>query len=219
MRWRLSRSRAAGIYRRKAGPRQALRLPWSVRPFRSEPSTGLPIQALTATRRPHAVVHRQAMERYTPASVLVDAANNIVHCSSRAWMFLDIPGGELTHDVVRMVREPLRAHLQNGLALVRERALRTWTSEPVTVDTDHGQRHVTLRVEPVKPVDVQELVLVIFDEFAAPSAARAPGWIDGGAVAVVSRLGAGLQQANERLRAISRRYRGTGRDRRAGEQR
>jgi two-component system CheB/CheR fusion protein len=198
------RQDGASIYRRKTGPRQPLQLPLAVRPFGSEPSDGPPpLHPMAASRQPPAIVHRQAMERYMPASVLVDAANKIVHYSTSAWMFLQIPGGELTHDVVRLVREPLRVHLENGLGLVRGRDLRSWTSEPVTVETEHGQRHLTLRIEAVVPLDVQELVLVIFDEFAVARPVKTPDWLpDGAAVSVVNRLGAGLQQANDRLRAI-----------------
>ena len=175
-----------------------LRLPGPVRPFGEEhadiemPQTAAP-----------ALVHRQAMERYTPASVLVNDANEVVHYSPTAWTFLQIPGGELTHDLLQMVLEPLRTSLRAGLEFVREQNLRAWTSKPLTVHTSHGERHLVLRVEAIRPVDVRQLVLVIFDEFPVRMEARVRTTAEGDAGSMIVAVQEDLERAREGLRAIA----------------
>lgn len=193
---------AAGIYRRRTGPRQPLLLPASVRPFgEAHQHMDMLGHPFAAPSHPHAQVHRHAMEGHTPASLLVDASNNIVHYSPRAWMFLRIPGGALAHDM-RLVPEPLRRRMLEGLAVVRKDRLREWVSEPLVADTDHGPRHVQLRVEPVQGLDAHELALVVFEEIA--NALPSPTQVDreGAAAAFVERVGRGLALTDQRLREI-----------------
>jgi two-component system CheB/CheR fusion protein len=105
-------------------------------------------------------VHQSAIESYTPPSVLIDADNEVVHFSSNAAEYLQIPGGEFTQDVTRLVREPLRTRLLEGLRVVRESS-KGWDSASQCVHTERGPRNVALHVEPVA---ASGLILVVFDD-------------------------------------------------------
>ncbi len=60
-------------------------------------------------------LHRRLLEVYAPPSVLVNAQHEIVHISESAGRFLQIPGGEPTHNVLTVVRPELRVELRAAL--------------------------------------------------------------------------------------------------------
>jgi two-component system CheB/CheR fusion protein len=149
-----------------------------------------------------AALHRAALERHVPPSVLVDAANHVVHYSARAAEYLRIRGGVLTHDLEQLVREPIGGLLRHGLHAVRTLGV-GWASQPVTVATDHEDRQVVLRVEPAPRPDGRpsDFVLVLFDESVhrrADGHAEASGRDAAGAI---STLAGELDQASRHLSA------------------
>ena len=68
-----------------------------------------------------AAMHRQALEKAAPPSVLVDPSHRVVHLSERAGRFLQPMGGPFTGDMVDLVRPELRFELRSALhrALLR----------------------------------------------------------------------------------------------------
>src|SRR5512132_1069518 len=66
-------------------------------------------------------LHRLALEKEAPPSILVDEAHRAVHLSENAGRFLQPPGGPLTSDITELVRQELRSDLRASLHRAFER--------------------------------------------------------------------------------------------------
>ena len=76
----------------------------------------LPPRTLATFRPPiEAGVHREALERFAPPSVIVDEAYRVVHLSEHAGRYLQPSGGTLANDIAELVREELRFDLRAAL--------------------------------------------------------------------------------------------------------
>src|SRR5690242_10347245 len=64
---------------------------------------------------PGAVAERLLMERHVPPFVVVNEKYQVVHVSSRASTFLEVPAGEPSRDVLKMAREELRPPLRAAM--------------------------------------------------------------------------------------------------------
>ena len=110
-------------------------------------------------------LHYRLVERHSPPSILVTREHEIVHVSEHAGTYLRVAPGELSRDVLKMVRPELRDALRSALDHVaRERT-------PVTVRglrvTDaNPDREIAITVESATPDDASErgLVIVYFND-------------------------------------------------------
>ncbi len=146
------------------------------------------------------LLHLGMLERYAPASVLVDADARVVHYSARAGRYLRIPGGELTHEVMCLLREPLRSAVRGGLDAVDRRAT-AWTSDALLVHTESGVRRVAVHVERVSADSAMNAKLVVFEEIAAGETLRDDDRIRT-AAEFTSLLESELDEATRRLRSV-----------------
>ena len=62
-----------------------------------------------------AALHRRAIEKLAPPSILVDDTHRVVHLSENAGRFLQPSGGPLSGDAVDLVRPELRFELRSAL--------------------------------------------------------------------------------------------------------
>jgi two-component system CheB/CheR fusion protein len=108
-------------------------------------------------------LHQRMLERYAPPSLLVNPNDKVVHLSHRAGRYLVHPGGELTANVAKLVREELRIELRALLHRVRETGT-SQRSRPLEVRFDTEPRVVTIHVRPSPEPDEEGFVLVIFHE-------------------------------------------------------
>jgi two-component system CheB/CheR fusion protein len=142
-------------------------------------------------------LHLGVLERYMPASVLVDDRNRVIHYSAQASRYVRWPAGELTHDALQILPEPLRGAAQSGLHAVT-RTRKRWTSGALTVDTSEGARRVAVHVDPVDEESAAiDAKLLVFEELERPSDhghLRTSGGF--------SVLEAELGEASRRLRAV-----------------
>ena len=116
-------------------------------------------------------LHQRAAERYAPPSILVDEDHRVVHISERAGQYLQQPGGEVTDNALRLVRNDL----QTELATLLYRAFHQQSgsrSDPVAITLEGRPRAVSLYVEPVQEGG-QRFALVCFLETDRGDAARA----------------------------------------------
>jgi two-component system CheB/CheR fusion protein len=147
----------AGVYRRGAATRPAVAFPRATFGTRTTRSPA-------AEERPSAFdvrrIHLGALERHAPASVLVDADARILHYSARAGRFVRLPGGEPTHELGQLLREPLRSAVRVGLDAV-DRSAAPWASEPLLVHAESGVLRVAVHVEPAEPTNTK---VVVFKE-------------------------------------------------------
>jgi len=176
-------------YRRREEAGAAVALGWRTWPVRWSGPTA-------------AGVHARLVERHGPASVLLDPNHQVEHYSARAGRFVRMPRGEPTHDILRLVREPLRAALRRGLAAVAAKE-RPWRSEPLVVDTEDGPCRVSLALfaDEAAPAPARP-VLLVFDELElqpVPSAAAVRRMHP---AAEVARLEAELESGGERVRVL-----------------
>jgi two-component system CheB/CheR fusion protein len=190
----------SGVYRRVASaPRlPALSTPAfaSAQPHERRAPGSEEKRALPDSR----VLHLALLERYTPASVLVDSRGRVVHYSQRAGRYLRVPGGELTHELVRLVREPLRSAVRAGLDAAG-RTSETWSSDALLVHADNGVRRVVVHVEPSGPgFPAADVRLVVFEEVGAGDTVRDDQRVVPAADFTL-RLGSELDEASRRLKA------------------
>jgi two-component system CheB/CheR fusion protein len=114
------------------------------------------------------LMHASALERGAPPSILVDAAQNIVHMSPGAGRFILHSGGTFTTRLADVVRPELRLDLGLALDKALGRKLPTLTLA-AKVAFDGGARRIALHVLPVSSDNhVGDQVLVMFID-AGPS--------------------------------------------------
>ncbi|HEY2340292.1 MAG TPA: chemotaxis protein CheB, partial [Steroidobacteraceae bacterium] len=187
----------AGLLRRTNGPRRVLQLPPGLRPFArlsGERSGAL----LTAESYDTPSIFKRAIERYTPASVLVDSDNRVVHFSVTAARYVRLPGGELTLDLLRLLPEAISRRLKEGLQVVR-RERRPWHSEAFGVLFDGSARRMTLHIDRASPAEASELLLVVFDDAGSQGIIGRPP--DGQDLDQVLKLQTELEAVQEQLAA------------------
>jgi two-component system CheB/CheR fusion protein len=163
----------------------------------SAPSAATPAKRPLDPRQ----LHLSMLERYAPASVLIDADDRVVDYSARAGRFLRLPGGELTHELEALLREPLRSAVRGGIDAVNRRAAK-WTSDPLIVHADSGVSRVAVHVERAASDEADEVnaKVVVFEEVGAGDDLRGgPGRRVGDFTSLIE---AGLDEASRRLRAV-----------------
>lgn len=62
-----------------------------------------------------ATLHRQLLEQLAPPSLLVSPDDKVVHLSDGVERYLVLPGGEVTMNLYKVVREELRIDLRGAL--------------------------------------------------------------------------------------------------------
>jgi two-component system CheB/CheR fusion protein len=147
------------------------------------------------------VVHLNAVERYIPPSMLIDHRNEVLHFSAEAGRYVQLPGGEPTNDIFKLVREPLRARLRIAIDQVRRTHARM-RSEMSVVPTETGPRHVAFRVDPVAMRESEGVLLIVFEEPPKSEDTQNTGSAEVTAASAMGQLEASLQHTKERLRAL-----------------
>src|SRR5262245_3688674 len=100
-----------------------------------------------------AMMHRRALEKLAPPSILVDDTHRVVHLSDTAGRFLQPSGGPLTGDVVDLVRSELRFELRSALHRIFEQQAST-LSLPIPVRFNGAPHRVLIQV---KAADTDEI--------------------------------------------------------------
>ena len=120
------------------------------------------------------MLHRRALEKIAPPSILVDEIHRAVHLSDSAGRYLKPAGGALTGDVVDLVRPELRFELRAALHHAFEGRQAT-LSMPILVRFNGAPRRVYLEVKPVSQDEgPPRHALVMFIEGEALTEAGAP---------------------------------------------
>src|SRR5215510_286646 len=102
-----------------------------------------------------AMVHRRAIEKLAPPSILVDDAHRVIHMSENAGRFLQPAGGALTGDVVDLVRPELRFELRSALHRVFEQQLPS-LSLPIPVRFNGQPHRVLIQVKAAETDEIGE---------------------------------------------------------------
>jgi two-component system CheB/CheR fusion protein len=166
-----------------------------------EPYVGARRPATSSAALNEAAMHRHAIEKAAPPSVLVDPSHRVVHLSEHAGRFLQPLGGPLTGDVVDLVRPELRFELRSALHRVFELGQPT-LSLPILVQFNGAPHRVQLQVKSAGEDGGEQPrhALVLFIEGEAVSDAVAPSDQRSAADDTVRRLSEELQLTQSRLR-------------------
>lgn len=166
------------LYRRRDVPGPEPRLP--VFPMSAAKTSEVP-RGLDRTpeRARYGVAHQRVLERYGPPSLLVDVDDRVVHLSDTVGRYLTHPGGQMTSNVFKLVREDLRIELRSAMHEAR-RSGRPVRSAPASVDLDGHAATVVLDVRPAVAREDDGYVLVVFTEHERtpgqePTSAEADG--------------------------------------------
>ncbi|MBS0418613.1 MAG: response regulator [Proteobacteria bacterium] len=186
------------LLRKIPGPRHHHDAPALVQPFaaeRTQPQRPSSAGDINIRINGH---YQSALESYAPPSVLINAANEVVHFAMTASRYLRIPGGALTDDLTRLVPEPARSALLEGLRVLRNGA-KNWRSEPLSLAAEDGLRRICLRLERVAAT---ELILVVFDD--RDQGTSRPE-LHAEAAQIIVDLEAQIRSLNSRLQELTRR--------------
>jgi two-component system, chemotaxis family, CheB/CheR fusion protein len=120
------------------------------------------------TRISPADLHQRLVEQYAAPSVVITEEHNIVHASESAGRFMQVPGGEPSRELVRLVRPELRSDLRAALTQsARDRAAVAVPN--IAVAFEDTTRLVDVEVRPVlrEGEPGRGYFLVLFHEHAA----------------------------------------------------
>src|SRR5215470_12586242 len=103
-----------------------------------------------------AALHRRAIEKVAPPSVLVDETHRVLHMSDNAGRFVQPSGGPLSGDVVDLVRPELRFELRSALNRLYEQNAPT-LSLPIMVRFNGHPNRVHVLVRAADDIEVPNL--------------------------------------------------------------
>ncbi len=125
-------------------------------------------------------VDRMLLAEYAPAGVIVDDSLHVLQVRGETSPYLQIPPGEPTTDLTRMVRPGLLAALRSAIRKARQQGIQV-KEMGLRVQGAGEVRNVDLRISPIRdPNSKEPCFLILFDEAArrkAPvvqKAAKAP---------------------------------------------
>ena len=151
------------IYRRRDVPAPETRLP--VFPLSQRTGTrAVPQQAAYASLpTEYRTLHHSIVERFGPPSVLITPDDKAVYLAEMAGGFLCLPGGEITQNIFKLVREELRMELRAVVHDARKHGT-VQHSRAISI-TDHGKpQQVVMSAYPVVGGDHDGFVLLVFDQ-------------------------------------------------------
>ena len=149
-------------------------------PLADAPITVPKLPARTPEPRPPekispADLHQRLLEQYAPPSAIVTEDHNVVHMSDRVGRYMQLRGGEVSRDLLTLVRPELRPDLRTALHQAAK-ARATIEVRNVVVPLDDGKHSVDISVRPVlRDGDpARGFFLVVFAEGTPVDAAAEP---------------------------------------------
>ena len=109
-------------------------------------------------------LHYRLIERFSPPSIVVNAAHDIIHLSESAGRFLHVTGGEPTRNLLRMVHPVLRTELRATLFAATQ-TQKVATASRIRFESGNSLRLVNISVTPAGDV-APNFLLVSFEEQA-----------------------------------------------------
>ncbi len=151
----------------------------SAGPLAAEPAPtagpGLAVAAAGAARgerRDHrlAMAQEHLLDRYVPASLLLDEADQVIHCFGNAGPWLKAPSGRASLDVLDMVVDALRAPLAAAISRVKQSG-----ASVRLADNPAASSLQQLEVQPLLArADGRRCLLVSFDDKTTDADSQAP---------------------------------------------
>ena len=211
--------RESRIYQRTSAPAEVRVTPRTgALAFGLEP---LPPRTMAPFRAPiEAGVHREALERLAPPSVIVDESYRVVHLSEHAGRYLQPSGGTLTNDITELAREELRFDIRAALHRVfahNEASL----NGPIGVRFNGSARRVYLQTRPLhtEPAASRSAIVFFFEGEALGEASLTSTKIEEQATdEQTQQILQELQFSQSQLRASREEYEGANEELRAANE-
>ena len=148
-----------------------------------------------------ATAQAAVLQRYVPASTVVNAKQEIAYLFGPTERYLVQPTGPLTPDLLTWAREGIRSKL--AAALREATQVRKQVSTTAAILSDGETEAVTITVEPLTvPREAEGLLLVVFEPRPAPAAAPAQEG-EAGADSVLPQMEYELGVLREQLRTTT----------------
>ena len=109
-------------------------------------------------------LHQQFLEQYAPPSLVVNEEYNIVHLTERAGRYLQISGGEISQNLLKLIRPELRLELRSALyqATQHQSAVE---ARNIKVNIDNKTETINIHARPVLRTGetAKGFILVLFE--------------------------------------------------------
>lgn len=153
-------NRKKSLYRKRNVPAPEPRLP--VFPLSRGGVTAV-AEAQASRSQPiqYGALHQRLLERYAPPNLLIGPDERVIRLSDDVGRYLQHPGGELTDNVFRLVRQEFVIELRAAMHRLRETGA-PGTTAPVDLDIDGTSERFVLHVVPSED-EVAGFVLVVFE--------------------------------------------------------
>ena len=155
-------------------------------------------------------LHEEVVERLAPPSVLIDDDYNIIHASAHVGRYLQVSGGEPSHNILRLAHPDLRLDLRSALLEVKARdGVGVIESRRLSIKLDGQFRAVTITVRSVPATMRPEsgAFLVTFEEAAGNAPIADPhAESKSGVTEAAARLEGELQRTRDQLRVTIEQY-------------
>ncbi|HEX6729523.1 MAG TPA: CheR family methyltransferase, partial [Pyrinomonadaceae bacterium] len=125
------------------------------------------VEARAMERLTYVDLHQRMLEEYAAPSVVVNEQYDVVHISDKAGHYMHVAGGEVTKNLLKLVRPEIRLELRTALYQAVQNRVQVRT-EGLQVNTEEGRKQINLIIKPVlKNSDsARGLILVLFEETA-----------------------------------------------------
>ncbi|HEY1402683.1 MAG TPA: PAS domain S-box protein [Pyrinomonadaceae bacterium] len=151
-------------------------------------------------------LHQQLLEQYAPPSIVVNENHDIVHLSQRAGRFLQVAGGELSKNLLHLIRPELRLELRAALFQAVQRRANV-VAPNLKVQTNGHAEIVNIQVRPVlREEDTARGFLLVLFEPSSEDAAEASERILASDEPVARRLEEELERTKAQLRTSVEQY-------------
>jgi two-component system, chemotaxis family, CheB/CheR fusion protein len=150
------------------------------------------------------IAQAAVLQRYVPASAVVNAKQEIAYLFGPTERYLVQPTGPLTPDLLTWARDGIRSKLATALREATQQ--RTRVSATAAIRSDRETEMVTITVEPLPgPREAEGLLLVVFEPRPAPAAAAAQQG-EAGSDSVLPQLEYELGVLREQLRTTTEQF-------------
>ncbi|MEO6890646.1 MAG: chemotaxis protein CheB, partial [Ktedonobacteraceae bacterium] len=105
---------------------------------------------------------RLLLERYAPASVVIDSDMEIVYVQGHTSLYLESAPGKASLNLLKMARENLRLELRTAIHKVRKSG-RAVKKEGLQFTSHDRSREVTIEVLPLKAFSTEHYFLILFE--------------------------------------------------------
>lgn len=109
-------------------------------------------------------LHQRLLEEYAPPSLVINEEFDILHLSERAVKYLQMTGGELSQNLLKLIRQDIRLDLRSALYQAVQRRTSV-EARGLTVDINGQKESLNIHIRPVfrKGDHANGLMLVIFE--------------------------------------------------------